>query len=210
MVVWHSRGMINADATIRILNRSDYRNSACVCALKCVCAYTGFILHYRTWWVRGPHSLWSTQSLFDVCCALIIYLSGVESRLTRLFLHSSTQSHTCREDCVFKVKLCMRVSERKGSVCFLTPTLYMASHYLASLFILKSGRYHFETPLSLKYSMSLSAGNLVSKWKQCWVVTTCKNSILVYFQSYPLLEITDTISHVDWTYLMADSNDSHP
>lgn len=97
------QGTINADAAIRILNRSDNRNSVCVDS------YTRFILHYRFWWVWGPHSLWGTQSLFDVCCALIDYLFGMESHLTRLFLHSSSQRNTCWWACVFKIKLHIHV-----------------------------------------------------------------------------------------------------
>lgn len=41
-------------------------------------------------------------------------------------------------------------------------------------------------------SIQPSAGNTGSKWKQSWVKAHCKNSMLVYFESYPLLEITDS------------------
>lgn len=95
------QGVINADAAIRISVRSDY--DVCVSVCLSVCTRTGFMLHYRTWWVRSPFTLWSTQTLFDVCCVPIIYLSGEEFSLTQLFLHSYLHSNTLRG-----VKPCVR------------------------------------------------------------------------------------------------------
>lgn len=85
------QGVINEDATIGISNRSDNSNRVCL----------RFTVHYRSWWAWGRYSLWSTQSLFEVRYALIIYLSGAESRLTLLFLHSSSESNTGLRACVF-------------------------------------------------------------------------------------------------------------
>lgn len=81
--------MINADAASKISNGTDHRYSACNWV--CVNSYTKSILTPRSWWVWGPHFLGGSP--FEVWCRLIIYLSGVESGLTRVFLQSS--SHVC-------------------------------------------------------------------------------------------------------------------
>lgn len=107
----NQQGAINEDATIGISNRSDYNNRVCL----------RLTVHYRSWWARGRYSLWSTQSLFEVCYSLIIYLSGAESHLTLLFLHSSSESNTDLGAWVFKVKLHVLLNENKGSYWFFMP-----------------------------------------------------------------------------------------
>lgn len=161
----------------------------------CVYACARFILHYRTWWVWGSHSLWSTQSLFDVCCALIIYLSGMESRLTWLYLHYSSQSKPRWGACVFN-STSMWMKETLPFVS-LTPTwehdLSLPNPISHSQIRTVAFWNIVLTKIFLAgMSSQSSAGNSVSKWKQCWEMTSHENSTLVYLRSYPLLEITDS------------------